>query len=222
MSQYDFDGSQEGDWDENENVAWNESDWQEYLRKSDKEISRFISAYNKSRNEPDRLEATAKLMDWGKDEWSCIDDFDLDEEQLREIRPVPLEDLQKMDPYTVHKHPLYIASCGFFSFLRSSWEHMMRHNRKQPKPELSWSYCASLADSERHFILAANCLDLGDYLLTICHLKRAHAALNESMRLNRLFSHHSEKIFTEYLIESDVRMHDLREICLRVLHDCRR
>ena len=82
MSQYDFDGNQDGEWEENENVAWNESDWQEYVRKSDKEISRFISAYNKSRNEPDRLEATAKLMDWGKDDWSCIEDFELDEEQL--------------------------------------------------------------------------------------------------------------------------------------------
>jgi len=44
MSQYDFDGNQDGEWEENENVAWNESDWQEYVRKSDKEISRFISA----------------------------------------------------------------------------------------------------------------------------------------------------------------------------------
>ena len=143
MSQYDFDGNQDGEWEENENVAWNESDWQEYVRKSDKEISRFISAYNKSRNEPDRLEATAKLMDWGKDDWSCIEDFELDEEQLKEIRPIPLEDLNKIEPYTVHKHPLYIASSALFSFLRSSWEHMMRHNRNQPPQNLSHARCTS-------------------------------------------------------------------------------
>jgi hypothetical protein len=133
-----------------------------------------------------------------------------------------LDELHKMEPYTVHKHPVYISTSALFSFLRSSWEHMMMHNKEQPAPNLSWSYCASLADSERNCMMAATCLDLGDYLLGLCHLKRAHAALNESMRLNRLFSHHSKKIFSEYLEESDLRMHDLREICLRVMSDCRR
>ena len=222
MSQYDYDNNQEGDWDEPENTAWNEADWQSYVRKSDREVSRFITAYNKSRNETDRLEATSKIMGWMKEDWSCLDDLDLDEDQIKEIRPVPLDEIQKMDPYTVHKHPVYVSTTALFSFLRSSWEHMMMHNREQPPPNLSWSYCASLADSERNCMLAATCLDLGDYLLGLCHLKRAHAALNESMRLNRLFTHHSNKIFQEYLEESDMRMHDLREICLRVMSDCRR
>ena len=96
------------------------------------------------------------------------------------------------------------------------------HNRSQPAPNLSWSFCASLADAERHSLLATTCLDLGDFLLALCHLKRAHSALNESMRLNRLFAHHSKRIFKEYLEESDVRMHDLREIWLRVMNECRR
>ena len=51
--------------------------------------------------------------------------------------------------------------------------------------------------------------------MAVCHLKKAHSALNESMRLNRLFRHHSPKIFEKYLRESDFRMHDLREIWLR-------
>ena len=78
----------------------------------------------------------------------------------------------------------------------------MRHNRKQPEASLSWSYCASLADAERHCLLAANCLDLGDFLLAVCHLKKAHSALNESMRLNRLFSHQSPKVFQKLFIRN--------------------
>ena len=70
-------------------------------------------------------------------------------------------------------------------------------------------------------MLAANSLDLGDYLLAVCHFKKAHSALNESMRLNRLFTHHSEKLFLKYLRETDIRMHDLREIWLRIIQDCR-
>ncbi|MEK9632625.1 MAG: hypothetical protein VW622_02185, partial [Opitutae bacterium] len=64
--------------------------------------------------------------------------------------------------------------------------------------------------------------DLGDYLLAVCHLKKAHAALNESLRINRLFSHQNEGVFEEYLKETNLRLHDLREIWLRVMHDCRK
>lgn len=222
MSQYDFDSNQEGDWEEPESTAWNEADWQAFIRKSDREISRFISAYNRSRNEPDRLDSVSKLMGWSRDDWTGLDDIDLDEEQMKEIRPIPPDELNTIEPYTLHKHPLYISTSGLFSYLRSSWEHLMMHNRAQPAPNLAWSFCASLADSERHCLLATTCLDLGDFLLALCHLKRAHSALNESMRLNRLFTHHSKRIFQEYLEESDIRMHDLREIWLRVMSDCRR
>ena len=79
-----------------------------------------------------------------------------------------------------------------------------------------------MADGERHSLLAANSLDLGDYLLAVCHLKKAHAALNESLRINRLFSHQSNKVLEEYFKETNLRLHDLREIWLRVMHDCRK
>ena len=222
MSQYDYDNNQEGEWEDPESTAWNEADWQIYLRNSDQEITKFITAYNKCREHSDRLESASKIMGWMKEDWTCLDDLEMEEDQIKEIRPLPLDELQKMEPYTVHKHPVYIASTALFCFLRSSWEHMMMNNRKKLDPQLSWSYCSSLSDAEKHAILAANCLDLGDFLLALNHLKRAHAALNESMRINRLFSHHNEKIFEEYLVESDVRMHDLREIWLRVMSDCRR
>ena len=81
MSQYDFDSNQEGEWEEPESTAWNEADWQNYVRKTDREVSRFITAYNKCRNEEDRLESTSKIMGWIKEDWSCIDDLELDEEQ---------------------------------------------------------------------------------------------------------------------------------------------
>ena len=45
MSQYDFENNQDGEWDDSGEVAWNEADWQKFLRNADKEISKFISAY---------------------------------------------------------------------------------------------------------------------------------------------------------------------------------
>ena len=54
MSQYEFESNHDGDWDDNEEVAWNEADWQNFLRKSDKEVARFITVYNKVKKNPDR------------------------------------------------------------------------------------------------------------------------------------------------------------------------
>ena len=90
MSQYEFDNNQEGDWEENEDIAWNEADWQNFLRKSEKEVSRFISAYNKVKNEPDRLDAAAVIMGWHRDDWSSIDEFDLEDEEEIIRNPKPL------------------------------------------------------------------------------------------------------------------------------------
>ena len=41
MSQYEYEGNNEGDWDEGGDLAWNESDWQIFLRNSDKEVARL-------------------------------------------------------------------------------------------------------------------------------------------------------------------------------------
>ena len=222
MSQYEFEGSHEGDWDENGDLAWNEADWQLFLRNSDKEVARFMAAYNKVKNQDDRLDAAANLMGWHKDDWSSSDEIEFDENDLPIVRPLDMEEINNMDPYTIHRHPIYITSNALFSYLRASWERLMRNNKEQNESELVWGYSVSLADAEKHCIIAANSLDLGDFLLAVCHFKKAHSALNESMRINRLFKHHLPKEIESYLEETNIRMHDLREIWLRVMSDCRR
>ena len=97
----------------------------------------------------------------------------------------------------------------------------MQENKLNNEPNLIWGYSVSLADAEKHCIIAANSLDLGDFLLAVCHFKNAHSALNESMRMNRLFQHHDQEKLNCYLLETNMRMHDLREIWLRVMSDCR-
>jgi hypothetical protein len=222
MSQYDFESNYDGDWDDGGEIAWNEADWQRYLRDSDKEISRFIAVYNSVREKTDRLDEAAHLMGWDNDDWSVIED------ELGFAEESALNDQEEdeactdSDPYTIHKHPVYISTTALYVYLRASWEHLMRNNRVQPQANLVWSYCASLADGERHSLLGAQSLDLGDYQLAVCHFKKSHSALNESLRLNRLFEHHNTKIRSDYLEETSLRMHDIREVWLRVMQDCRR
>ena len=222
MNQYEFEGSNEGDWEEGGDLAWNESDWQVFLKNSDKEVARFIIAYNKVKDQDDRLDAAANLMGWHRDDWSSSDEIELDENDLPLIRPMEIEEVNNMDPYTIHRHPIYITSNALFSYLRASWEQLMRKNKESNSSDLVWGYSVSLADAEKHCIMAANSLDLGDFLLAICHFKKAHSALNESMRINRLFKHHNSNKIKIYMEETNVRMHDLREIWIRVMNDCRR
>mgnify|MGYP001373688497 FL=1 len=106
MSQYEFESNNEGEWDENGDIAWNEADWQKFLRKSDKEVSRFISAYNKSKNDPDRLDSIAGIMGWQNEDWASIDDIELDDEQMRQLKPLDIEEVRHLDPYTIHRHPI--------------------------------------------------------------------------------------------------------------------
>ena len=222
MNQYEFEGSNEGDWEEGGDLAWNESDWQIFLRNSDKEVARFMTAYNKVKDQDDRLDAAANLMGWHRDDWSSSDEIELDENDFPLIRPMEIEEVNNMDPYTIHRHPIYITSNALFSYLRASWEQLMRKNKESNSSDLVWGYSVSLADAEKHCIMAANSLDLGDFLLAVCHFKKAHSALNESMRMNRLFKHHNTKKIKIYMKETNVRMHDLREIWIRVMNDCRR
>ncbi len=222
MNQYEFEGSNEGDWEEGGDLAWNESDWQVFLKNSDKEVARFIIAYNKVKDQDDRLDAAANLMGWHRDDWSSSDEIELDENDLPLIRPMEIEEVNNMDPYTIHRHPIYITSNALFSYLRASWEQLMRKNKESNSSNLVWGYSVSLADAEKHCIMAANSLDLGDFLLAVCHFKKAHSALNESMRINRLFKHHNSNKIKIYMEETNVRMHDLREIWIRVMNDCRR
>ena len=97
MSQYEFENNNEGEWEENEDVAWNEADWQKFLRNADKDVSRFISAYNKVFEDPDRLDAAAAIMGWHRDDWSSIDE-ELNEEEIKQLRPVEMEELKKYGP----------------------------------------------------------------------------------------------------------------------------
>ncbi|MGY8714218.1 MAG: hypothetical protein ACKVJ1_10060, partial [Verrucomicrobiia bacterium] len=144
MSQYDFENNHDGEWEDNGEVAWNEADWQKFLRNADKEISKFITAYNNVSDEPERIDETAAIMGWQRDDWSSLDE-ELDEETMKQMRPVEMEELRKMDPYTIHRHPIYISAIGLYAYLRNSWEHYMRNNREQSAPHLTWSYCSSLA-----------------------------------------------------------------------------
>src|SRR5690606_5477434 len=78
MGNYEFEGHPEGDWDDRGNVSWNEFDWQQFLRRQQKEVARFVSLYDRYLDEADHLDRVAQEMGWDRDDWSVGDGLDDD------------------------------------------------------------------------------------------------------------------------------------------------
>ena len=154
MSQYEFDGNNDGEWEDNGDIAWNEADWQKFLRKSDKEISRFIAAYNKSKEAPDRLDAIASIMGWQNEDWASIDDV----KWMRNRCDSSSSGHGGQAHGSLHPPPPHLHfTSALYSYLRNAWEHLMRttdNNRR-----LIWHRdTAPVWQMRKHSFLAATAL----------------------------------------------------------------
>ncbi|MGJ3243950.1 MAG: hypothetical protein ACFE0O_13490 [Opitutales bacterium] len=227
-SENDFDG----EWEDRGDVAWNEWDWRQYLRKADRETLRFISLYESLKNEPNHLDEVARRMGWDREDWAPAQEDDdergVEPPDLSAIGESPPSqipdaafDLDDFDPYTMHRHPVYIVSYGLYQTIRRGWEAFMDAHAESLTPAFTWRFGESLRRGENQALQAVQALDLGDYGLAVCHLKAAHAAVNQSLGLLQTLTSKRSAILRLFLQEMNRRLFDLREIWLRVLADCR-
>src|SRR5882724_506420 len=111
MRNFDSEGSPEQEWDDRGDLAWNEFDWERYLREQDEAIHRYLRFYDSCQSEPDRIDAVAEKMGWGQD------DLD-DDTRANDDAELPDAD----DVYTLHKNPIFISTKAISLGLRRSWE----------------------------------------------------------------------------------------------------
>src|SRR3982751_38032 len=100
MSNFVYYGGAENEWDERGNLAWNEFDWERYLREQDEAIHRYLRFYEAAKSSLDRIDAVAEKMGWGEDDWS--------DDQSMDVAPRESEDASDDDVYTLHKNPIFI------------------------------------------------------------------------------------------------------------------
>ena len=216
MSNPNFDHS-EGDWEEfSSGPSWGESQWRSYLKGSDKDTDRFLSAYNSVKNKPNHLDEVATLMGWDVEDISLTDEFTFIEEE--DERPLPETGSA---PYTLHKHPVFVFTRSLYRYLHHSWEHYMQHSERSLAPKISWDYSKSLHQGEMNVLLSIQALDLGDYGLSICHLKNSLSALNQTLSILEQLDHPSPEFLNGFRKEAQIRIYDLRELWIRVMGDCR-
>src|SRR5882724_983492 len=222
MNDFNADGPSENEWEEQGELAWNEFDWERYLREQDDTIHRYLAFYEKLKGQPDRVDEAAHLMGWDEANWSSDEGETAEaqtpvEENSAEEVPIDYEDLE---PYTLHKNPVFIATKAIYLGLKRAWERMADSADRVPQP-LALAFQTSLYRGEEQASLAIQALDLGDYAMAISLLKRALREINTSLALmnETVAARHPQ--LAGYRDDARPRLFDLREIWLRVINECR-
>lgn len=215
MSQFNFEGQPEGDWEDRGEITWMEQDWQLFLKRREDEIVRFLKFYNNCPpDESQRLDWVAARMKWDAEDWSVADGdlLDDDDEDTGELKDE--------DPYTLHRHPVFVVAIGLFTQIRYFWRNDLLKQGNRIDPVASWDFGDSLTEAERHCLLAMQSMEMGDFLLCIVHFKRCLRGVNLAM--GHLGTIRAGGPAPDNLSRSiSDRLFDIREVALRIMADCR-
>lgn len=226
MSGYNFDGGFDSDWENSGFIAWNEHDWQQYLKRTESEQKRFLKHFNKLKFVPNHLDEIARRLGWESEDWMpAAPDSEPGDDDMADGFESLLENCEKpsenSDPYTIHRHPVYIVTHGLYLHLLKIWERFLQNNIQGVFPKLLTDYSASLHAGEMNALMAMNSLDMGDFNLAICHLKNALSAVNHTMGIvQRLGASDPGELYA-FQTEVMTCCFDLREVWLRLLRECR-
>ncbi|HVW22675.1 MAG TPA: hypothetical protein VHC86_15775 [Opitutaceae bacterium] len=212
MSDFDSDGPPGDEWSDRGELAWNEFDWERYLREQDETVQRYLGLYEAYRSQADRIDLVADQMGW--------------EQPQEEAEPAAEEPVAEEsgfdgeeDVYTLHKNPVYIATKAIYLGLKRPWE-LLASAGKAPSA-LAVGYLVSLHRGEEQAVQAINALDFGDYAMAVSLFKRALDAVNRSLALMNSEATASCRAAHAYREEALARLFDLREIWLRIIQECR-
>ena len=209
MSDFESDSLSENEWEENGDLAWNEFDWEVYLREQEGAIHRYLGFYESLKAGPERIDEVADRMGW--------DRADAEEAEEREN---PEKVMFSDEIYTLQKNPVYIATKALFLSVHRAWESVASEPGRIPQP-LAMSFLTSLHRCEEQAVMAIHALDFGDYAMAICLFKRALSVLNECFAGIGSEAAGDHEAILACREELRMRLFDLREIWLRVISDCR-
>lgn len=222
MANHNFEGQPEGEWEDRGNLSWSELDWQQFLQRQETEVARFLRFYDECpMGDSERLDWVARQMGWDSEDWS-VSDFPEEDEDTEDWDMDMLEERMSgdTDPYTLHRHPVYVVCSGLFMQIRYQWRQVLSEKGSGMNGLLSWDLAESLNEAEKHALMAMQSMDIGDFLLCVVHLKRAHRGLNLALGLLPQLVADSQQPGT-FQRRLATRLFDLREVFLRVMNDCR-
>ncbi|MDQ8205417.1 hypothetical protein [Pelagicoccus sp. SDUM812003] len=213
MGNYEHDSDPNSDWDDSCESDWTEFNWEHYLQREDKEIAKYQSLYNKLIRSPNRLDEVALYMGWQQRAPEIEDEETVDQED------VAYEADQQ--PYTIHKHPLFVSSKALHGWLLEQWSRHIALAGEQLPAQHALSLQTALMESDQYGLLAVTALDLNDFALAIAYFKRGMVSINKAFALLAKFESLEIEPLNRYVSNARIRLFDIREIWLRVSSDCR-
>lgn len=225
MSDYYLENYQ-GDFEDQEDLIWNEFDWQQYLNKNKRDIIKLSQFYKTLLNTPGGysgyLEEICKFMGWS--EFDVFGMQESEEETTTEATFTLQEESEEIveaeaeagDPYTIHKHPLHFFGMAVYQFIQDQCEELLVSGKNSISAIEIWRFSTSLITGQSNILLAIFSIDMGDNVVAICHLKHVLNGINESFKiLNQLPKTLApvRQIAAAFFL--------FREVLLKVLNDCR-
>jgi hypothetical protein len=221
MNNYDFEGQPDGDWDDRGDLSWENYDWRGYIARHEDEVERFIDLYNRLKDQPDHLDETARQMGWDTGDWSIADDGDSFLSPSDGFSSEEDDDEEEDgDPYTLLRHPVFVVVRGLYRYLKRMWSHYLAGEKSGPDAKTTWIYAQLLAEGEMHAMMALQSIDTGDYQLAICQIKIVFEDLNRTFTVVPVLFPATDPSKELMEREINVRIFDLREMCLRLISDC--
>jgi hypothetical protein len=220
MSKFDPDIPSENDWEERGDLAWNEFDWEQYLREQDDVLHRYLAFYEQLRDHPERIDEVAHFMRWDESVWSSESSASEEIETVDEAPDGQDEAAYDTEPYTLHKSPVFIATKAIYLSLKRAWERIATDTAKVPQP-LAITLLSSLQRGEEQAVLAVQALDFGDFAMAVSLFKRALCELNQTLALLDDRASNGSRSLSHFRGDALPRLFDLREIWLRVMNECR-
>ncbi len=198
------------DGEEHGELVWNEFDWERYLRQRDEAVQEYQRSYDQASPAADRLDEVARQLGWEPTLDGDLDGEDGDDDF----------DDSDLDPYTLHRNPVYVATRALFAGLLQRIEAAALAGEGLA-PAQGFPLMRTLHLAEMAVVLGVQSLDLGDNTLGISQLKRALGLLNTAMALLPDAAAEPESAAGAFQRYALPRLFDLREICLRVVRECR-
>ena len=204
MSEFNYDGYNEGEG----NLAWNEFDWQQYLNQNKREIHEFIALYQNAESSFNPFEAIMY------EESDTTSPFEINQEESEyEIAP---------DPYTIHRHPLFIVAKGLTIDICKSWEKLIAEKNAGVTVGIAWKFAKALQEIEYHVNGGIYAIDINEAALAIAHLKNSLSNLNEAMRVaNQIGPYCKEELSLGNFENVKMTLFNLRGAIMKILDECR-
>lgn len=213
MENFDSESQSDNNWDDQSwDSTWNEFEWERYLKTEDNEILKYQKLYSKLVKSQNRLDEVALYMGW---------DAQSNADQIPSENSITPPSENSEAPYTIHRHPLFVASKALHSWLQEKWAQHAALVSQYISPELALSLSSSLSQSDYEGLLAVMALDMGDYALATAYLKRGMVSINASFSALEQIEALEIEPLPRYISQARTRLFDLRDIWLRVIADCR-